>query len=212
MSLKVALYARVSTSDQTIEPQILELTEYCRRQGWEAVGLWSDVLSGSKSERPGLRKMLDEITYLEADAVICVKLDRLGRSLTNVIQLVQRLAKLDIAVICTSQGIDTRLDNPAGRLMLSIMGAFAEFERDIIRERTIDGLKVARSKGKLLGKPSPFLRKDWEQIVNKYKAEPPDRRRSIRWLALELGGVDSATAKKLLNGYKPVTHQKPTTP
>lgn len=193
---RVGLYLRVSTDDQTIEPQILDLKAYCDRQGWQVVGMWSDVLSGSKRERPGVKKMLYEAPFLEVDAIVCVKLDRLGRSLINVIDLVQTLAKMGIAVICTSQGIDTRASNPTGKMILGIMAVFAEFERDIIRERVNAGMRNAKAKGVKLGKPNPNLVPNWREICSEYKRTPKKDRITYDELAIKLGGVNRYTAFK----------------
>lgn len=199
--LKVGLYLRVSTEEQTIETQILDLKAYCDRQGWQIVGMWSDVLSGSKKKRPGIDKMIDEAPFLEVDAIVTVKLDRLGRSLINVIDLVQTLSKLGIAVICTSQGIDTRQSNPAGRMMLGIMAVFAEFERDMIRERTCAGMRLAKSRGKKLGTPNPNKAPDWAEQVAAYKAAPKETRGSIAKLARRIR-LNRKTVWRYVNNRK----------
>jgi putative DNA-invertase from lambdoid prophage Rac len=128
------------------------------------------------------------------DAVAVVKLDRLGRSVLNVVRLVEELDGMGVAVICTSQGIDTRKESPCGRMILQIMAAFAEFEKAIIVERTVAGLRVARAAGKVLGRPSRVAIPLEQRAV--VIAEWRAARTGLRDLAKRLGGVSVATAQK----------------
>ncbi len=189
-------YLRVSTEDQTIEPQRLELTEYCARQGWSVIGEYTDTISGSKAVRPGLDAMLERCRAGGVNAVLVVKLDRLGRSVINVVTLIAELEAMGVAVVCTSQGIDTRAANPCGKMQYQIIAAVAEFEREMIRERTKAGLRVARAAGKVLGRPSSRMVPESERgpIVAQWKAEGG---RGLRELAVRLGGVSPATASRL---------------
>lgn len=155
--MTILTYLRVSTGDQTLEPQRIELASAVARFPGASVEEFSDVISGSKAKRPGLDAMLARCAAGGVYLVMVVKLDRLGRSVINVVSLVQRLKALGVSVICTSQGIDTRDSNPCGRLMLTIMAACAELEKDMIVERTKAGLVAARARGKILGQPSPTL-------------------------------------------------------
>lgn len=195
--MNIVSYLRVSTDDQTIEPQRIEITDHCRRQGWTVLAEYSDVLSGGRAQRPGLDELVARCAAGGVDAVIVVKLDRLGRSLLNVVGLVERLAKMGVAIICTSQGIDTRKTNPCGTMMLGVLAAVAEFEKNIIRERTVAGLKAARLRGKVLGRPSKVLPAEPERsrIIAEWKAalEPG----GCRGLALRLGGCSPTTAWRL---------------
>lgn len=194
--MNIVTYLRVSTDDQTLEPQRLELTGYVARQGWTSLGEYSDVLSGAKAARPGLDAMLAQCAEGGVEAVVVVKLDRLGRSLLNVVGLVEKLARMGVAIICSSQGIDTRQSNPCGKMILQVMAAFAEFERSIISERTVDGLKAARARGKVLGKPSAALvGVDVPAVIGQWRAglEPG----GVRGLAKMLGGCSPTTAWRL---------------
>lgn len=151
--MKVAIYARISTGTQTHDSQLIELREYCARRGWPDGKEYCDQISGSKFSREGLNALMQDVRRGRVKVIVCFKLDRLGRSLAHLAQLVGELASRRVALICTSQGIDTSDDNPAGRLQLGVLMAVAEFEREIIRERVNAGLKAARAKGTRLGRP-----------------------------------------------------------
>lgn len=157
---------------------------------------FSDIYSGAKAVRPGLDALLARCALGGIDAVCVVKLDRLGRSLINVVGLVRNLAGMGVATICTSQGIDTRESSPCGKMIMGVMAAFAEFERDIIRERTVAGLKVARANGRVLGRPSAALvGVDVPAVIALWEDECGGI--GLRELARRLGGVSVSTAKKL---------------
>jgi len=206
--LNVAIYARVSTEGQrgpdgsrlkgqSVDPQLLELRGYVERQGWAVAGEWTDVMSGTKAARPGLDALLAVARAGGVDAIVVVKLDRLGRSLLNVVRLVEELSGIGVGVICTSQGIDTRASSPCGTMMLQVMAAFAQFERSLIVDRTVAGLVAARARGVKLGRPSPSMVHESERaaVVGAWKAG--GRLGGIRGLGRMLGGCSTATAAKL---------------
>jgi putative DNA-invertase from lambdoid prophage Rac len=141
--------------------QLSELREHCQRRGWEIGGEFVDTgWSGAKASRPQLDRLMDEARQRRFDAVLVWKLDRWGRSLINSLQSVQQLASLGVRFIAVTQNIDTDESNPMSRFMLHIFGAFAEFEREMIRERTICGVRAAKAKGKKLGRPKRVFRRD----------------------------------------------------
>ena len=150
--MRVAIYTRVSTDKQSHDSQLLELRDYCQRRQWKNVAEYADVISGAKFTRSGLDKLMAEIRRGKLDVVICFKLDRLGRSLSHLAQICAELTSQGVALICTSQGIDTSNNNPAGRLQLGVLMAVAEFERSIIQERVVAGLKAAKARGVKLGR------------------------------------------------------------
>jgi len=194
--IRVAIYCRVSTEMQTVEPQELELMEFARNRGLEVAYKFSDVISGAKTSRAGLDEMLGLVRGKEIGAVLVVKIDRLARSLTHFAQLVDEFRKAGVALIATSQGIDTSNDNPAGRLTMNILGVIADFERSIISERTKAGLVAARGRGKVLGRPSEKLAgKDVAGIVAVWRKEGGGM--NVRLLAEMLGGVSLSTAWRL---------------
>ena len=145
------MYLRVSTEGQTVEPQRIELRGYAAGRGWEGVTEFEDVISGGKTSREGLDRMLAGVREGEFDAVLVVKLDRLCRSLSHFAQLITEFQKHGVALIAPGQGIDTSKDNPAGRLQLGVLAVVAEFERSIISERTKAGLVAARTRGEGFG-------------------------------------------------------------
>jgi DNA invertase Pin-like site-specific DNA recombinase len=115
--------------------------------------LFRDVQTGKDVTRPGLDALLQAVRRGEVKAVVVAKLDRLGRSLIHLALIVEELNRLNVPLICVSQGIDTSNDNPVGRLQLGVLMAVAEFERSLIRERTIAGLAAARARGAKIGRP-----------------------------------------------------------
>lgn len=136
-------YARVSTEDQNTDLQVDALTA----AGCEKV--YTDKASGAKTDRPALAEMLE---YARAgDIVVVYKLDRLGRSLAHLIEVVTGLGARGVGFQSITEGIDT--STPAGRLVFNIFGSIAEFERDLIRERTNAGLAAARARGRKGGRP-----------------------------------------------------------
>jgi DNA invertase Pin-like site-specific DNA recombinase len=154
-----AIYVRVSTQDQSNEMQLHELREYATRMGWRTVE-YSDKTSGTKASRPGLDRLMADARARKFDVVICYKLDRFARSLTQLITNIQALDSYGVRFICVTQGIDTDKSNPVSRLMLHIFGAFAEFERGIIVERVKSGIAEAKRRGKHCGRPKKVFRRD----------------------------------------------------
>lgn len=161
--MRVALYFRVSTEDQTTEPQRLELREYCKRRGWEDVTEFSDTISGAKFARAGLDAMMDGIRKHRFDVLVCVKMDRLGRSLAHLAQLLGEIQTHGVAFIATTQGIDTTSSNPAATLQMHVLMAVAEFEKAIISERTKAGLAVARARLAAEGRGLGRKRREWTE-------------------------------------------------
>jgi DNA invertase Pin-like site-specific DNA recombinase len=161
MTTRVALYARVSTNDQNCDLQLRELREYAAARKWEIAGEYVDTgWSGSKANRPELTRLMADARKRRFDAVLVWKLDRWGRSVADSIRGIQELASLEVRFIAVTQNIDTDQANPMARFLLHIMAAFSELERELIRERTVAGVRTARSKGKVLGRPRRVFRRD----------------------------------------------------
>jgi len=155
MSVKrAALYVRVSTDAQTVENQIRELRQVAGRRGWDVVEVYSDAgISGAKGRngRPGLDSMLKDASRRKFDIVMAWAIDRLGRSLIDLLDTIQHLEACGVDLYLDQQAIDTT--TPMGKLVFQVTGAFAEFERTMIRQRIKAGLKRAVAQGAKLGRP-----------------------------------------------------------
>lgn len=193
--MKIALYLRVSTDGQTLEPQEIELEQYCRARGWTISEKFRDTDSGAKRNREGLLALMEGVREKKFDGVAVVKIDRLARSLQHFATIIQELREYDVALIVTGQGIDTSKENSVSKVQMGILAVIAEFERDIISERTKAGLRAARARGAVLGKPSGKLVADPAPIVQAWRAETEGF--NIRLLAEKLGGVSTATAWRI---------------
>jgi DNA invertase Pin-like site-specific DNA recombinase len=159
--MRTALYARVSTTDQTCEMQLRELREYAARRGWEIAGEYVDTgWSGAKASRPELDRLMRDARMRRFDAVMVWKLDRWGRSVADCVRSLQELASLGIRFLAVTQNLDTDQSNPMSRFLLHILAAVSEFEREMIRERVVAGIRNARTKGKILGRPKRAFRRD----------------------------------------------------
>ena len=150
---RAGIYVRVSTVDQNPELQILELREFCQARQWTAAGEFVDHgVSGIDSRRPGLRQLLQACHFHTLDAVLVWRLDRLARSLADLVRLTQTFESLGINFVSLrNPGLDTT--TPQGKLFFGISAVFAEFERELIVERTRAGIAAARARGQRLGRP-----------------------------------------------------------
>ena len=155
MTKRIAIYARVSTDKQSTENQLLELRTLCTKLGYTIVQEYTDNgISGAKSrdERPALDLLLKDATRRKFDMVMCWSIDRLGRSLQHLVEILNELQALKIDLYFQQQGMDT--STPSGRMIFSVFGAIGEFERNLIRERVLAGQQRAKANGVKLGRPS----------------------------------------------------------
>lgn len=168
--MKVAIYCRVSTEEQDADKQEYACLEYCKRNNLEIFKVYKDVISGTTSSRPEFNILLEDMRDMKFDTVMVTKLDRLGRSLQHLLSLFDEFQRKGVNFIAITQSIDTTTSS--GKLQMQIMGAFAEFERNIIRERTIEGMKKAKEKG-TVGKrgkdKTKRLRKYFKKPLNYFK-------------------------------------------
>jgi DNA invertase Pin-like site-specific DNA recombinase len=150
--MRVALYARVSTlNGQNPETQLVELREYAARRGWEVSGEFVDAgVSGSKDSRPSLNRLMAHAHQRKFDVICVWKLDRFGRSLKHLVTAIAELEALGVTFISLRDHWD--LSTPSGRLMFQIIGAMAEFERELIRERIRAGMRRRKLEGYVLGR------------------------------------------------------------
>jgi putative DNA-invertase from lambdoid prophage Rac len=150
-ALRVGLYARISTNDQqTLPMQLRALREYAARRGWIIAMHVKEVGSGA-SQRQMREKLMEAARRREIDVVLVWRLDRWGRSVTDLLATLQELEHLGVGFVSLTEALD--LTTPAGRAMAGLLAVFAEFEREILRERVRAGLAHARQNGKRLGRP-----------------------------------------------------------
>jgi len=152
---RAALYCRVSTTGQTAENQILALRSFAAARGWVVTEFVDHGVSGAREKRPALDALLGAVRVRHVDVVACVKLDRLARSVHHLVAMVREFEVLGVDLVVLDQAIDTT--TPAGRLLFHVLAAISEFERDLIRDRVLAGLKRARAHGQRLGRPRVSL-------------------------------------------------------
>lgn len=162
---RAAVYARVSTADQTCENQLLELHRYVDARGWTAVDYVDQGVSGVKDRRPGLDRLLADARRRRFDVLVVWRLDRLGRNLRHLVALLEDVQVLGIAFVSLAEGIDAT--TPAGKLQMHILAAIAEFERARIAERVRAGLSRAKAQGQRLGRrPHRISADDLERVAS----------------------------------------------
>jgi len=191
---RVALYVRVSTDHQSVRNHEIELQAVAERHGWTVVTVFKDQgISGAKGrdQRPGFDKLLKGVARGEFDMVAAWSVDRLGRSLIDLVGVLQELHAKHVDLYLHQQGIDTT--TPSGKAMFQMMGVFAEFERSMIRERVMAGLARAKDGGTRLGRPATIA--DDEAKVQMIRAAQ-DAGKSIRTIAREQG-VGIGTVSRL---------------
>jgi DNA invertase Pin-like site-specific DNA recombinase len=193
---RVAIYLRVSTLEQTTDNQRRELEVVAGRHGWDVVEVFEDAgISGSKGRdaRPGLDALMKAVSRREVDMVAAWSVDRLGRSLTDLLDFLRELHAKGVDLFLHQQGLDT--STPSGRAMFQMMGVFAEFERAMIRERVLAGLARARSQGVQLGrKPLETTDKKKVEAIRKARAKGIGVRRIARDFGVGVGTVLRLTA------------------
>ncbi|MCC2524988.1 recombinase family protein [Vibrio coralliilyticus] len=179
-------YQRVSTKDQAFDMQTDALKQY----GCEKI--FSDIASGAKSSRPSLEKLLSQIRA--GDVIVVYKLDRLGRSLKHLIELIDSLTQMKVGLVSLNDPVDTT--SPQGRLITNIFASIAEFERELIAERTKAGLAAARARGRKGGRPEG-LSKEAENKAAAAEALYKDGKLSISEICNQLSIARSTLYKYL---------------
>lgn len=155
-NLKVAIYARVSTDEQTVDPQLRDLREYAANQGRRDVQEFVDVgVSGAKDSRPAWNRLWDAIQKGKVKVLLVHALDRLGRSLPHLVKILSTLVERDVVLVSFRENID--LSTSTGRMVAGLFSVLADYELSIIRERTKAGMRAARARGSQIGpKKRPF--------------------------------------------------------
>ena len=193
---RIALYARVSTTGQTTENQINELRSAAERHGWEIIAEFVDNgISGAKGrdQRPNFDALLKSAARREFDLIAAWSVDRLGRSLQDLVCFLQEIHAKGINLYLHQQGLDTT--TPAGKAMFQMMGVFAEFEREMIRERINAGLARAKKYGTKSGRPIGRP-KVWGKTVNAIHAARAQGK-GIKKIASDLG-VAAGTVRRVV--------------
>ena len=196
---RAVLYLRVSTIEQTTANQERELREIATRMGCEIVKVYKDHgISGAKGrdKRPAFDALCRDAAKRQFDMVMAWSVDRLGRSLQDLVGFLSELHALRIDLFLHQQGLDTT--TPAGKALFQMMGVFAEFERSIIAERVRSGIKRVRSEGKRWGRPpiAPALEKRIREALNK-----PGRTEGVRKIAARFG-VDPSTVQRISRPFE----------
>jgi DNA invertase Pin-like site-specific DNA recombinase len=188
----VCLYARVSTDKQTVDLQLDKLRDYAQKRGLVIVQEYIDHATGQNVRRPAFTQMMEDARRRKFDALLVWKLDRLGRSLKDLINTLSEFENLGIDFIAYDNQLDT--SSSTGKLLFYVIGAMAEFERDIIRDRVKAGLETAKRKGKRLGRrPTPD---DQVQKIRQLKKEGHSNRAIAKRLKISEGTVRN----KISNG------------
>ncbi len=184
--MKAAIYARVSTFDQEPENQLQELRRYVEARAWTGQEYVDRGVSGAKDRRPALDQLMADAASRRIDVVVCWRLDRFGRNLRHLVVAIEELTAAGVAFVSIGESIDTT--SPTGRLLLGVLGSFAQFERDRLRERVMAGLQRARAQGVRLGRPRRRI--DSERLAT--VAGLPEREAARRL------GVPRSTLQRLM--------------
>jgi DNA invertase Pin-like site-specific DNA recombinase len=188
--MRIAIYARVSTKDQSCELQVRDLRAYCTARVFDLVREYVDVgQSGAKDSRPELNKLMDDARKRQFDAIVVWRFDRFARSTKHLLSALEEFRSLGIQFISYQENIDT--SSALGQALFTVVSAVAQLERDLIRERVTAGIRNARANGKKLGRPKITV--DGERILE-LKAQG----QSLRQISATLGvGYGTVRARLL---------------
>lgn len=180
-------YARVSTQDQNLDRQLDSLNAAgCER-------IFNEKMTGTKSDRPELKMML--MTLRAGDTLVVESFSRLSRSTKDLLALVDQLTEMGVHLVSLKENLDT--NTATGKMMLTMLSALSQFERDLIAERTVDGLKAARARGRKGGRPRVGSEKDKRQALAMYKSNAMSNRDIA-----ERFGVSTATLSRWIRESK----------
>ena len=184
MGRRAAIYARVSTADQSCERQVSELTSFAERCGYDVAGTFRDTAPGASANRAARKKVMALAQARQIDAVLVSELSRWGRSTQDLLATLHQLAGWKVSVVAMN-GMTFELDTPHGRMMATMLSGIAQFERDLISERVKSGLAAAKARGKKLGR-QPGQRPKSDRLTPKV-LQAVSEGRSYRWIARDLG-------------------------
>ena len=203
---RVALYARVSTTDQSTDSQLLDLRRYVTDRSWRSYKEYCDKgISGTKDSRPALDQLMSDAKKRKFDIVLVWRFDRFARSTRHLINALEEFRNLGIDFVSYQENIDT--SSPLGSAIFTIISAVAQLERDIIRERVKMGLRRAQAQGKKLGRPRASI--DLDKLRELHGAGL-----SHRQIAGQLGISHASVGRALRNGVeqKPQRNEHPERP
>ena len=197
--MRIGIYARVSTKDQSCELQVRDLRSYCTARGLDLVREYVDVgQSGAKDSRPELNILMDDARKRQFDAIVVWRFDRFARSTKHLLTALEEFRALGIQFISYQENVDT--STPLGQALFTIVSAVAQLERDLIRERVSAGIRNARANGKRLGRPR--VKANLEEILQ-LRAEG----HSLRKIAAKLG-IGDGTVRDRLKDQRGKPHAK----
>jgi DNA invertase Pin-like site-specific DNA recombinase len=192
--MRIALYARVSTKDQSCELQVRDLRAYCAARGFEPAREYIDVgQSGAKESRPELNKLMEDARKRKFDVIVVWRFDRFARSTKHLLLALEEFRSLGTQFISYQENIDT--SSPLGQALFTIVSAVAQLERDLIKERVSAGLRNARANGKKLGRPKSAV--DGDRIL-----ELKVQGLSLRQIAAKLGIGYGTVRARLLTSHR----------
>lgn len=201
---RAAIYVRVSTAEQETDLQETELREYCDNRGWSCTIYRDKGQSGAKNDRPALNALLGDMRKRKFDVVVVWALDRLARSLKQLLSIAEECQSLSVDLVSLKQNVDTTL--PAGKLTFSVLGAVAEFEREMLRERVRSGMAQAKRAGKRVGRPAlrKFHSSDIERMRAMRASGTSVRRlaaefQTTQWMASKVTSSDATVSASLGN-------------
>ncbi len=198
MGQRAAIYARVSTADQSCDRQIAELTEFAARGGYDVVDVFRETASGAKANRAERGRIIDLAQARKIDAVLVSELSRWGRSTQDLLETLNKLAGWKVSVVAVS-GLTFELNTPHGRMMATMLAGIAQFERDLLSERVKSGLAAARARGKKLGRQLGQRPKS-DKLAPKVIQAVTDGR-SYRWIARDLG-INKNTVLEIMKRHR----------
>ena len=198
MGQKAAIYARVSTSDQSCDRQVIELTAFAERGDFEVIGIFKETASGTSANRSARNRLIDLAQARKVDAILVTELSRWGRSTQDLLDTMNKLAGWNVSVVAMS-GMTFELETPHGRMMATMLAGIAQFERDLLSERVKSGLAAARARGKKLGRQLGQRPKS-DKLAPKVIQAVTDGR-SYRWIARDLG-INKNTVLEIMKRHR----------
>lgn len=198
MGQRAAIYARVSTSDQSCGRQVADLIAFAERGGYEVIDIFRETASGTKVSRIARNKIMKLAQAREINAILVTELSRWGRSTQDLLETLDQLAGWKVSVVAMS-GMTFELDTPHGRMMATTLAGIAQFERDLLSERVKSGLAAARARGKKLGR-QPGQRPKSDKLAPQVVQAVTDGR-SYRWIARDLG-ISKNTVTEIMKRHR----------